>query len=212
MDPAAPHPPRELRGRSAVDYAALQSGGAEGSGAGAGASGSGAPAPGAAILKGGAAARGPGWSYRRLYRAVMSPNGYSSYAAARVAPEVVTAQWARGGGLRSPVIVPASPDAAARLGMSLPRGGPLTSTLISEAVGPDTPVRTIDVASQGEGPRWKMRQWASYMDERGATRARLLNVVSLSLAGTRLEGEVVPPAAVRGTDLVERVWPSEVTQ
>ena len=58
---------------------------------------------------------------------------------------------------------------------------------------------TIDVATQDSGPRLSLRQLAEYLEQQaqqaqqrqqqqqGTPPRRLLNVVSLSLAGTRVE-------------------------
>ena len=86
-------------------------------------------------------------------------------------------------------------------------------------------VPTIDVATQGSGPRLTLRQLADYLAQQaqqagspqpaGPPRRgtpppdRLLNVVSLSLAGTELEDAISPPWAVRQLDLVGSVWPPE---
>lgn len=55
---------------------------------------------------------------------------------------------------------------------------------------------TLDVATQESGPRLPLAQLAARLSKppsghRGGH--PLLNVVSLSLAGTALEGEVLPP-------------------
>ena len=67
--------------------------------------------------------------------------------------------------------------------MRVPEG--LTSDHIASAVGPQERVPVLDVASQTSGPRPTLAEWARYF--RSRPKERLLNVVSLSLAGTPLQ-------------------------
>ncbi len=67
--------------------------------------------------------------------------------------------------------------------MSIPEG--LSPAYIARALGPDTRVPTIDVETQTSGPRMMLAEWAQYYN--AAEKDRLLNVVSLSLAGTPLQ-------------------------
>lgn len=69
------------------------------------------------------------------------------------------------------------------LGMSVPEG--LSPEHIASAVGPQERVPVLDVASQTSGPRLTLAEWAHYF--RRTPKERLLNVVSLSLAGTPLQ-------------------------
>ena len=61
----------------------------------------------------------------------------------------------------------------------------LSPAYIATALGPDTRVPTIDVETQTSGPRMTLSEWAQYYES--SEKARLLNVVSLSLAGTPLQ-------------------------
>ena len=72
---------------------------------------------------------------------------------------------------------------------------------------PGTPVPVIDVANQSELPPVPLSAYVSYFlqPSRGT---ELLNVVSLSLAGTPLEEVLCAPLAVREADLVANAWPS----
>lgn len=71
----------------------------------------------------------------------------------------------------------------------------LDAAAIAERVGRDVLVPTISVETQQSGPRMTLGQWAEYFeqqpgsgDPRGRHRRQpLLNVVSLSLAGTPLQ-------------------------
>ena len=69
------------------------------------------------------------------------------------------------------------------LGMRVPEG--LTPDHIASAVGSQERVPVLDVASQTSGPRPTLAEWARYF--RSRPKERLLNVVSLSLAGTPLQ-------------------------
>ena len=69
------------------------------------------------------------------------------------------------------------------LGMRAPEG--LSPDHIASAVGPQERVPVLDVASQTSGPRPALAEWARYF--RSRPKERLLNVVSLSLAGTPLQ-------------------------
>ena len=69
------------------------------------------------------------------------------------------------------------------LGMRVPEG--LSPDHIASAVGPQERVPVLDVASQTSGPRPTLAEWARYFHSR--PKERLLNVVSLSLAGTPLQ-------------------------
>eukprot|EP00887_Chlorella_sp_A99_P001123 scaffold14.g1123.t1 len=123
-------------------------------------------------------------------------------------------------GFRRPVVLrPHGKDAAAAeqaraaLGMRLP-AAVLTLGGLAAALGAEhqaglitTRVPTIDVRTQELGPRMSMEQL--YFATPAARHRRLLNVVSLSLADTALEEEVVPPELVRQLDLMAACWPEE---
>jgi hypothetical protein len=85
---------------------------------------------------------------------------------------------------------------------------PLTVAAVAAGVGGGAHVPTLDVARQGDGPRGlTLDAFAAYWGDAAARKRRLLNVVSLSLARTRLGAAVAPPAAVRALDLVAAAWP-----
>lgn len=132
----------------------------------------------------------------------------ASFAAATPADEV-TATALAAAGLRRPLLIRAEAEggaAAARsaLGLRLPPAEHLTPAGLAEQLGAEHEVPTIDVPTQGSGPRVTLAQLADYLGQRqaagqpqaakrrrhqaqGALAGRLLNVVSLSLAGTALE-------------------------
>ena len=72
--------------------------------------------------------------------------------------------------------------------MSVPQG--LSPAYIAAALGHNTRVPTIDVETQTSGPRMTLAEWAQYYDS--DEKDRLLNVVSLSLAGTPLQVRLEP--------------------
>jgi len=103
--------------------------------------------------------------------------------------------------------------AALQLGMRLPPSN-LSVHDIADGVGHDVAIPTIDVATQGEGPRgMTVGQFAAYWQARGdrgqkqTRKSKLLNCVSLSLAGTPLAEWVEPPQCVRDLDLIAAAWP-----
>ena len=118
-----------------------------------------------------------------------------------------------GVGFREPIVVSAAAGGAAGLGMALPADEALlTLRGIVAAVGPDTPVDTIECTTQEPGPRQTLEQYAAYLEAPAAERELLLNCVSLPLKGTLLDEEIVIPALVRELDLVEQVWPPPPAQ
>jgi hypothetical protein len=64
----------------------------------------------------------------------------------------------------------------------------MTADMISQAIGPGTKVPTLNCETQQTGPRLSLADWVRYFGS-PAKRQRqpLLNVVSLSLAGTQLQ-------------------------
>ncbi|KAL4421887.1 hypothetical protein ABPG77_003689 [Micractinium sp. CCAP 211/92] len=164
------------------------------------------------------------------------------FAGATPADDVTAAALAASG-LRRPLLVRADKEGGAAaactaLGLRLPPGEQLTPGGLAAQLGAEVEVPTIDVPTQGSGPRATLAQLADYLEQReaawhqakqggksqpakrrrqqaqqaqqqGALAGRLLNVVSLPLAGTTLEGAISPPAAVEELDLVGCVWPDE---
>lgn len=129
----------------------------------------------------------------------------------RLAPGEATAEWLRAGGLRGAVVVPGGPGVAAALGMAIPEallgGAHAFALALPQLLDPETRVPVIDVATQQEVEPLSLAAFARYFTE--VRHRRLLNVVSLSLAATPLDGPLRAPACVRGADLVARSWPAE---
>ncbi len=142
------------------------------------------------------------------------------FAGATPADDVTAAALAASG-LRRPLLVRADKEGGAAaactaLGLRLPPGEQLTPGGLAAQLGAEVEVPTIDVPTQGSGPRATLAQLADYLEQReaawhqaqqggksqlaqrrrqqaqqaqqqGALAGRLLNVVSLPLAGTTLE-------------------------
>ncbi|KAI9843814.1 MAG: JmjC domain-containing histone demethylation protein 1 [Sclerophora amabilis] len=96
-------------------------------------------------------------------------------------------------------------DGQDALDMVIPRG--LTVRRVADLYGPDEKVDVIDVKSQGEDGRWKMKKWADYYES--ADKKFIRNVISLEISYSDLGRLVKRPRIVRDMDLVESVWPVE---
>ncbi|GMH41093.1 hypothetical protein BSKO_09003 [Bryopsis sp. KO-2023] len=128
-----------------------------------------------------------------------------------VAPGKLTTEMLRENGFREPIVV--RPEGGIEntrkvLGIQLP-DFELTVDSIVDTIGVNYPVNIIDVASQMAGPDWNLGQWRDYYKRPIEQRGRLLNVVSLELAGSPLASMVAPPKAVRDIELIGQVWPKE---
>ncbi|KAF7971632.1 hypothetical protein HWV62_24129 [Athelia sp. TMB] len=105
--------------------------------------------------------------------------------------------------MREPFIVE-TPDG---LGMKMPDAD-FTVDDVAEAVGEDTPVEVIDVASQANSPGWTLGKWVDYYNLEPSARDKIRNVISLEISGTKLADKVLPPRLVRELDWVEKFWPN----
>eukprot|EP00850_Spirogloea_muscicola_P005912 SM000027S09693 [mRNA] locus=s27:865963:873365:+ [translate_table: standard] len=82
-----------------------------------------------------------------------------------------------------------------------------SSELLVQLVGSSKPVATYDVAAQGAGPQYSMKQWARYMAS-PAPRKPLLALPALDVSTTALASMVRAPDVVAEVDLQAKVWPS----
>lgn len=126
--------------------------------------------------------------------------------ARRVAGDTWTPEWLRGDdALVSPSVVGAH-DASAIKGLRVP---PESTSVrdIASLLGPDTPVEVIDVATQMSFT-WTLDDWVSYFEAPVNERERVLNIISLEITGTRMEGMISAPLMVSANDWVERDWPT----
>ena len=92
---------------------------------------------------------------------LLSFRGYSAAGAPRVAAEQLTYEWMKKG-FGEPLLVDAP---LAALGMALPPGG-FSLEELATGVGRSAPVRTIDVASQRDGPSMTLFDWLEYWKAR----------------------------------------------
>lgn len=114
-------------------------------------------------------------------------------------------------GFRRPLVVRATAGGSMNgtrqaLGLSLPPAI-FSAEGLATAVGGDTIIPTFDVHTQDTGPRMNLRQLAEYFATPAKERAKLINVVSFSLADTALQPHIVAPRVVQELDLVRAVWP-----
>ncbi|KAG0039169.1 hypothetical protein BGZ82_009429 [Podila clonocystis] len=132
----------------------------------------------------------------------------------RIAGHDLTLEYLRTTGFTLPIIVSedqestrnSRSDSLTALEMRMPARD-LTVEAVRDAVGGDRMVPVIDVASQSEMDEWTMDRWAAYFSEEG--KARILNVISLEITGTRLADEIVLPRVVRELDWVNNFWPKD---
>ncbi|KAI0798128.1 JmjC domain-containing histone demethylation protein 1 [Abortiporus biennis] len=105
--------------------------------------------------------------------------------------------------MREPVLIE-SPEG---LGMKMP---PKEFQVrdVAEALGPETPVEVIDVASQSNSPGWTLGKWNEYYETEPSARDKIRNVISLEVSGTELADKILPPRFVRELDWVEKFWPT----
>ncbi|KAG0351845.1 hypothetical protein BG005_008668 [Podila minutissima] len=134
----------------------------------------------------------------------------------RITGHDLTLEYLRTTGFALPIIVGEGPkttrngksDSLAALGMQMPERG-LTVGAVRDAVGGKLLVPVIDVASQSEMDEWTMDRWAAYFSKK--RKARILNVISLQITGTRLAEQIVVPRIVRELDWVNNFWPKDKT-
>jgi F-box/leucine-rich repeat protein 10/11 len=77
-------------------------------------------------------------------------------------------------------------------------------------LGPDNPLEVMRVADQCNAPGWTLGTWADYFES--GSRDVIYNVISLEFSGTVLADLVTRPTIVRQVDLVDRVWPSNISK
>jgi len=122
----------------------------------------------------------------------------------RVAGREVTDDLVRAGFFTEPLVV-LSPEG---LGMRLP-DPPLTVKRVVEALGGETPVEVIDVASQSDAGEWNLYRWAHYLSLPVHERPRVLNVISLEFSRTPLAAEFSRPTMVQRLDWTDHLWTKE---
>lgn len=119
-------------------------------------------------------------------------------------------------GFNRPYIIPSrnykngANEARRALGIQFPLHL-FTPAGIARTMGDHHLVHTIDVETQDSGPMLTLQDITKYYNKPPESRERLLNIVSLLLAGTPFEDSITPPRAVRELELAGRVWPDHDT-
>ncbi|PRW57186.1 lysine-specific demethylase 2A isoform X1 [Chlorella sorokiniana] len=108
-----------------------------------------------------------GTDFRALHSELLSFGGYRTAGTRSLAAAQLTPEWLQQNGAFRPTLIPAGPAAAKELGIALPEGS-LTVDRLASRIGIATEVHTMDVQTQGEGPRWTLHQWCLYWEARRA--------------------------------------------
>jgi F-box/leucine-rich repeat protein 10/11 len=130
--------------------------------------------------------------------------------------EDLTLDRLRKSGFKAPIIVPARPPSQPfggahvvgesgndahhsrgsmnGLDMRMPPSS-LSVDDVRDAVGPETLVEVMDVATQSELLGWNLRDWADYF--KTEPKERVYNVISLEITGTPLAKQIQRPRIVR---------------
>ncbi|KAF9560235.1 JmjC domain-containing histone demethylation protein 1 [Mortierella alpina] len=176
-------------------------------------------------------------SHQSKWRVLLDSHQFLPDKFGRVQGKDVTMEWMRATGFKTPIVVKgdqthtnsssdrmnrrngAGEDKEARTGaaaeeeagegleMKMP---PKTLTVddVRDAVGEDTAVEVIDVATQSELADWNMGLWADYF--KTEPKERVYNVISLEISGTPLAEKVQRPRVVRELDWIDNFWPKEL--
>ncbi|KAG0198649.1 JmjC domain-containing histone demethylation protein 1 [Mortierella sp. GBA30] len=175
-------------------------------------------------------------SHQSRWRVLLESHQFLPDKFERVEGKDVTMDWMRATGFKTPIIVKeekknrdtikeetndveakgttgalssilSNANDATGLGMRMP---PKTLTVdnVRDAVGADTAVEVIDVATQSELADWNMGAWADYF--KTEPKERTYNVISLEISGTPLADQVQRPRVVRELDWIENFWPREL--
>ncbi|KAF9177742.1 JmjC domain-containing histone demethylation protein 1 [Haplosporangium sp. Z 767] len=147
-------------------------------------------------------------SHQSKWRILLESHQFLPDKFERLQGKDLTMEWMRETGFKTPVIVKRDMDGTTQgLDMKMP---PNTFTVddVRDAVGGETEVEVMDVASQSELLDWNMESWAEYfMSEH---KERVYNVISLEISGTPLADQVQRPKVVREMDWIENFWPQEL--
>ncbi|KAG0220526.1 hypothetical protein B0O80DRAFT_476084 [Mortierella sp. GBAus27b] len=147
-------------------------------------------------------------SHHDKWRVLLDSHQFLPDKFIRIEGKDLTLDWLRSTGFKTPVVVKGDPDGAMEgLGMAMPPKS-LTVDDVRDAVGADTPVEVIDVATQSELLDWDMGTWAEYF--KAEPKERVYNVISLEISGTPLAAQIRRPNVVRELDWIENFWPKEL--
>ncbi|KAG0006982.1 JmjC domain-containing histone demethylation protein 1 [Modicella reniformis] len=147
-------------------------------------------------------------SHHSKWRVLLDSHQFLPDKFDRVESKDLTLEWLRSTGFRSPLVVKRSQNGVMEgLDMTMP---PRTLTVddVRDAVGAETSVEVIDVATQSEMSDWDMGAWADYF--KTEPKERVYNVISLEISGTPLADQVQRPKVVRELDWIENFWPKEL--
>ncbi|KAF9113550.1 JmjC domain-containing histone demethylation protein 1 [Mortierella sp. AM989] len=144
-------------------------------------------------------------SHKSKWRVLLDSHQFLPDKFERLNGKDLTMEWLRGTGFKYPVIVKRDEDGTTDgLDMKMP-SKTLTVDDVRDAVGSETPVEVIDVATQSELYDWNMGSWADYF--KAEHKERVYNVISLEITGTPLADQVKRPKVVRELDWIENFWP-----
>ncbi|KAF9578567.1 JmjC domain-containing histone demethylation protein 1 [Lunasporangiospora selenospora] len=151
-------------------------------------------------------------SHQDKWRVLLESHQFLPDNFERIAGKDLTLEWLRSTKFKDPVIIQQSTsddNSGVELDMKMPLGG-LTVDDVRDAVGADTPVEVIDVATQSELTNWDMGAWADYF--KTEPKDRVYNVISLEISGTPLADQIRRPRVVRELDWIENFWPESLKE
>ncbi|KAF9421924.1 JmjC domain-containing histone demethylation protein 1, partial [Podila epigama] len=147
-------------------------------------------------------------SHQDKWRVQLDSYQYLPNKFERVSGKDVTMEWLRATGFKAPIIIAQDEDGTTDgLEMRMP---PVSMTVddVRDAVGSETPIEVIDVATQSELQDWDMGAWAEYF--KTEPKERVYNVISLEITGTPLADKITRPRIVRELDWIENFWPESL--
>ncbi|KAG0055010.1 JmjC domain-containing histone demethylation protein 1 [Gryganskiella cystojenkinii] len=167
-------------------------------------------------------------SHQSKWRVLLESNQFLQDKFERIErSEDLTLEYLRKTGFKAPIIVPAKPTSPHQSSSSDQRGldadtsssslrgldmmmppNSMTVDDVRDAVGPETLVEVMDVATQSELLDWNMRDWADYF--KTEPKERVYNVISLEISGTSLADRIQRPKIVRELDWIENFWPKDL--
>jgi F-box/leucine-rich repeat protein 10/11 len=108
-------------------------------------------------------------------------------------------------GLEQPLLL--DREESLKMGGLLPDPN-MTLTDVANVIGPDTPIKIIEVESQGEITDRTLSEFADYLKNRTDSH-KTLNMISLEVSATPLSTRVQAPQVVRDLDWIDFMWPLE---
>lgn len=77
---------------------------------------------------------------------------------------------------------------------------------VAKILGPDTPIKVMDVGAQEELDNWTFGEYANFFEHRSKEH-KILNLISLEISRTPLATKIQAPLIVRQTDWIDAFWP-----